>query len=155
MSNSPIKLAVLGVLALALLIVTGCGGDSESQTTESLTKTQYVKQADAICQRQNEKKDAELNKAYEELQKKKTSGGRAAEEKIIEVALPPIADMTEEVAELGVPTEQSEEAKKFVAEMEAAISKVQDDPSLALDGEPFEGAKARAARLGFKQCNNF
>jgi hypothetical protein len=155
MSKSQIKFAVLGILALAALVVTGCGGDSESQTTESLTKAQYVKQADAICKRQNEKKDAALNKAYEELQKEKTGAGRAGEEKIIEIALPPIAEMTEEVAELGVPTEQSEEAEKFVGEMEAAISEVQDDPSLALDEEPFEGAKARAARLGFKQCNNF
>lgn len=155
MSNNVFKFIVVGILSLAALLAGGCGADSESQTTESLTKAQYVKQADAICQRQNAKKDAALNKAYEELQKEKTGAGRAAEEKIIEIALPPIAAMTEEVADLGTPTEQAEDAEKFVAEMEAAISEVEDDPALALDEEPFEGAKARATRLGFKQCNSF
>lgn len=146
---------ILSALAILVAVsVSGCGGGGDDETTSALTKAEYIKQADAICKAQNKKKDAELRKAYQELEKNPQSG-KAAEEGIIEVALPPIAQMTEEVADLGIPSEQGGEAKKFIEEMEAAVSEVEGDPKKALEGEPFGGAKKRATRFGFKQCNNF
>ena len=146
------KLISFGALLLIACLAIGCGDDEE----KSVTKAEYISQADAICKQQNEKKDAELSEAFEELQKRKTAAGRADEEKIIgDVALPPIAEMTEEVADLPLPAEQGDEAKKFVEEMETAVSEVEEDPAQALNGEPFGKAKARATRFGFKDCNNF
>lgn len=141
------------LLVFALALLAGCGGDDEES---SLTKAQFVQQGDAICKKQNKKKDADLTKAFREFEKKgKSSGGNAEEELIADVALPPIAEMTEELADLGLPQEQEELAGKFISEMEKAVAEVEEDPSRALEGEPFEGAKENATKLGFSACSQF
>ena len=139
-------------LVLVACFLGGCGGEDE----EALTKAEYVKQGEAICERHNKKKDAALLKAFEDLSKSgKTAGPKAEEEVIADVALPPVAQMTEELADLGLPEEQEAEAEKFISEMEAAVSEVEEDPSRALTAEPFGQAKASAKRLGFTACRNF
>jgi hypothetical protein len=135
-------------LVLAALLA-GCGGEDE----EALTKAQFVKQGDAICARQSKQKDAELIKGYESLEK---NAGRQAEAQLIaDIALPPIAEMTEELADLGLPEGQQDEAEQFISEMETAISEVEEDPTRALTTEPFDKAKASAKRLGFTACQSF
>jgi hypothetical protein len=142
------------VLASALALVTGCGGGDDE---ESLTKAQFIKQADAICEKQNKKKNEDLVKAYAKLEKEgKTAGKKGEAELIGDVALPPIAQMTEELADLGLPEEQEDQAEQFITEMEQAVAEVEEDPSLALSAEePFEKPKERATKFGFSDCKEF
>jgi hypothetical protein len=140
-------------LSLFVGLVAGCGGGDDE---ESLTKAQFIRQGEAICERQNKKKDDDLVKAFTKLEKEGKTGRKVEEQIISDVALPPVAQMTEELAALGLPAEQEDQARQFIAEMERGVSELEKEPSLALSAEePFEKVKERAGRFGFSACREF
>jgi hypothetical protein len=53
-------LAICGVLAIAL-VTAGCGG-GDDETTATLTKAQFIKQADGICSAAEDELDSKFEK---------------------------------------------------------------------------------------------
>lgn len=140
-----------GVLAV-LAVGAGCGGDDDSS---SLTKAEFVKQADAICKKQEEKKNNELTAAYEKLGKEKKEGKKEQEAVITDVALPPISQMTEELADLGAPEGEEEKVEEMVGAFEEEVQKIEDDPAGTLTGKvgTFDEANKLAKDFGLKDCS--
>ena len=141
-----------GVLAV-LAVGVGCGGDDDSGS--SLTKAEFTKQADAICKKQEEKKNNALTTAYEKLGKEGKEGKKAQEEVIADVALPPISQMTEELADLGAPEGEEEKAEEMVAAFEEEVQKIEDDLPGTLSGKVgnFDKANKLAKEMGLKDCS--
>lgn len=140
---------LLGVFAIAL-VGAGCGGGDDS-TSSGLSKAQFVKQGDAICAKAETKKNSDLETAFKEGSKGGKPLSKSFERQlVIEVALPPIVTMTEELAALGAPDGDGE---AIVSAFEDGISAIEDDPGSVLDGSnPFEEADQLAGQYGFKAC---
>ena len=143
-----VYICLMAVLSLAA-IVAGCGG-GESTASEPLTKAEFIKAADAICEKADEAQEAELA-AYVK-KNPKAEANKAEQTKLVAIAgLPPVRTEIEELAELGVP----EEAEALLGEMEKALEESESDPSSVLDStdNPFTAVEKEAAKFGFKACN--
>lgn len=149
-------IAILATAVAVVALMGGCGGGSDSgSSTASLSKAQYIKQGDAICAKAEKKKNTDLEAAFEEGSKGNKPLSKAAEQELVTtVALPPIATMTEELAALGEPDTEGEEAAAVVAAFEDGVQTIEDDPAAVLKGsDPFAEADKLAAQLGFKACD--
>jgi hypothetical protein len=141
-----------GVFVFAALVV-GCGSGSGSDS--SLTKVEYVKQADAICLRQNNVKGQGIQDAYTNPKKAgiQSKGNKAQEELLTKVALPPIATMAEELGELDPPSADKGKAEAMVAALEEENKKLAANPASILSGGgEFLEANKFARELGLKDC---
>ncbi len=139
-------------IALLILggVATGCGGGGRDT---SLTAAEFKKQADAICARAEKAKDESVNAAVQGRGKK---SGKAFEEELVgTAALPPIADMTEELRDLGGPSGEEKNAEAMVAAFEEETQKLEADPASALNGAggQFEKANEAAEELGLEACS--
>jgi hypothetical protein len=144
----PLFLVFLLVLAFA-----GCGGggDDEEQPA-SLTKAEYVKQADEICAA-TEKQQRKLLTQFQKENKGAGSGPRVMEEMIKTAALPPLEDQAKELAELPPPDKEAAKAEAYVAASEKALEDVSKDPATLLASPgAYTKAEELALEFGFKTC---
>lgn len=136
-------------LAVALAATAGCGGGSDSPT-----KAEFVKQADAICAKTDKMQKAGLA-AYQQQNPGSASGEAGQSRAIVEVGLPPIRREAEELAALEAPSGDEEKIDAIVMEIERAIEKSEANPGLLLGtGNPFGQATKLATEYGFKACKN-
>ncbi len=145
------KLAVLVLSALALVIA-GCGSDDDT-----LTKAEFIKQADVIC------KKADDREAGEFVALAKSNPGefeppnvKKGQEKAIRVILiPSIQKQVKDVEALGIPEGDEEELERFFDEVESGLEKVKEDP-LSIDSSreksPLYGSFKLGQAYGFKLC---
>jgi hypothetical protein len=158
--------AILGAL-LAALLAFGCGGGSDSGgSSESAasgagsevsdggdpgfpSRTAFVKQGNTICMQSEEERGKESKSIAGEL------SGSSEEELasfVSDVFAPSLETMTSELSDLGAPKEDAEQAEKMVAELESSLAKLESEPQLALEGDPFAAANKIAAELGLADC---
>lgn len=136
--------SVLALVSVASLIGVGCGGGSGS-----LSKAEFIKQADVICEKADE---AQLD-AIPKVDVSGNPNSRANEERVVmEGALPPVRKEAEEIAELSAPAGDEQEIAAIVKGIEDAVVKVEEDPINNLEGA-FVAVNKRAARYGFKACS--
>jgi len=139
------------------LVLTACGGDSDSSTTvASISKAEYVKQADQICAKTEKRQLALLNTLQEEQAKDgKANGGKGSEvEMVIAAGLPPVRKQLEELTALPSPEGGASQINSYLKALEDGVTAVEDNPSslLGLDTNPFAAAEAQAIKAGFKVC---
>ena len=143
------------VLAFVVAALIGCGGDSS--TSNTLTKAEFIKQADAMCRQAENQKNKDVEAAFDNPKKSGISqeGAKGDDELVNEVALPPLRKMTEELSELGAPEGQEETVEAMIAAMEAEIEKIGANPEKAIRGEVglFEEADRLAKKLGLETCS--
>lgn len=145
-------IAVLVCALLGTSAIAGCGGSDD----ESLTKAEFVRQADAICKKADAKRDTEVKAAIEKQQESKRSMTNAeGEDLIVDVALPPLDEMTAELADLGEPEPEGEKATAMVSAFEDGLEVIEDDTAKVLQGsvDPFKSAKKLAVDYGVKACS--
>lgn len=144
---------LVGVVCLAAVIV-GCGSSSSGSSGDELTKAEYVEQANAICRRAAAKRDADVQEVYKTQQQ---SGEKVdasfGEDLVLKVALPPLSQMTDDLAALGDPDPGSDEAAEVVEAYEAGITRIEEEPAKILKGtDAFAGARKKAEAFGLKDC---
>jgi hypothetical protein len=142
-----------GVVAIAV-IAAGCGSSS-SDSTSSLTKAEFIKQGDAICEKGNKNDEAEFEAFAKEnniSQSKEPS--KAQEEELVKtVILPSISTQAEELGELGAPSGEEDQVNAIVEGVEEAVEKAEEDPSTVLKGNgPFEEVDTLTKEYGLKVC---
>jgi hypothetical protein len=142
-------------IALALSVhLAGCGDGNEESAPE-LTKAQFIKRADAICEQTEKRQEAGLQ-AYAKRQGHTTSlSEEAVQEKVVlEVGLPPVERQLEELRQLSVPSDGEETVGAILAALEKAIIKAKADPHSMLEpsANPFNGSEALARSYGLKTC---
>ena len=137
--------------AAVLAFAAGCGGSDDDDT---LTKAEFSKQGDAICKRANSDQQKALTAAYAKLSKEGAKGKKVEEDLISNTALPPIAEMTEELGDLGAPEGEEEKAGEMVKAFEDEVQKIEDDPRGALKGTvgSFDEANKLAEGFGMEAC---
>jgi hypothetical protein len=153
------RLLVLLAGALALgLLVAGCGSsdDSSEENTSSLTKAEFIKQADAICEKADDEIEGEVEAFAEEngIPTDKEPSDEVKEELVVEVIVPSIEEQAEGIAALGAPSGEEDQIDQIVEGIETAASETAEDPSSVISGSEgaFKGVNEEAKEYGFKVC---
>jgi hypothetical protein len=144
MTKKGIYGAVLMGMATVLVAV-GCGGSGEAET---LTRFDFVKQANAICSSAQSEREEALEQA--------TEGNAKPEKKalVTEVILPTIQQMAEELEDLGRPKDDEKEVQAIVSAFEGGVQKVEANAGadLAADVAAFSHADELAQEYGLTEC---
>ena len=137
------------IAAVMSLMAAGCG-DSEGETTAALTKSQFVKKAEAICEsgkREREKTLGALSAKYP------PDASEAEKEEAIRLLIQPYEKMANRLGELGAPAGEEEDVQTMVAEMKSAVAQVNANPQTALVSDvPFREANRSAEEFGLENC---
>jgi hypothetical protein len=145
---------LVGVLLLAIGAI-GCGSGGGDTT---ITNAEFAKQADAICAKAWKKREAAVEAAFKANEKTGKVSKAQEEEQLVEVitdaALPPLAQMTEELNDLGVPASNAAQAEEMVDAFEAAVTEVEEDPEQFTEGKanPLKTATKLASNQKLKAC---
>jgi hypothetical protein len=152
-------LAVSAIVLAACVLGSGCGGDSDSTTTASgpskpLTKAEFVRQGDAICKKGISEKNRAIEESLDKLSAKQRADQATLERLLVEVALPPVQEMAEELDDLGAPKGEKKKVAIVVDALKTALEDAEADPATALnESEEIFGRSDRlAGRYGLKAC---
>lgn len=127
--------SILAMAALvALVAVSGCGGGGDST---SVTKAQYVKQVNALCKKEEEKRFGELmakGQKLEEEAKGKPISTKTKEEALLSL-LPSYEKTVEQLRSLDAPAGDEEKVEAIYDAMDEAGEKMRENPGTALVSE--------------------
>lgn len=156
--------AAVAVAGAAVIAITGCGGSgkdgggsaSASVTIGPLSKAEFIKQGDAIC---DKAKVDLLEEAKSFLEENGVDGSHPpskaqGEEVITNVLLPRFRAQLQEIAALGAPKGEVDEVQAILDTAEAEADEVEADPRIESGADPFHETNAKAKDFGFKSCDN-
>ena len=141
---------LIGVLALAG-VAAGCGGDD----SDSLTKAEFVKQGDAMCEEVNNDARAELGAFIAKARGSKGGVTPSQEEELVTTVIVPLfQQQLDGLNELGTP-EGDAEAEEIIKGMEEVLAEAEANPvGLASSGDPYGKSEQLALDYGFKSCGH-
>jgi hypothetical protein len=147
-------LAALAALVALGALVAGCGGgDETANETVTLTKAEFIEQGDAICEEGNAESEKEAEEFAEDndfdIEK---ASEEQLEEAISEVLVSNLSRQVEELDALGAPEGDEDEVEEIIVSLEGAVSKIEDDPSVAFQGNVLKEPGELAQDYGFKVC---
>jgi ABC-type glycerol-3-phosphate transport system substrate-binding protein len=150
---SKLLTAAAAAFVLAALVA-GCGGgDETTDETVTLTKTEFIKQGDAICKKGNDESEKEAKEFAEEngfdLEK---ASNEQLEEAVSEVLVSNLNGQVEELDALGAPEGDEDQVEEIVVSLEGAVEEIEDDPGVVFDGKVLEEPGELAQDYGFKVC---
>ena len=145
------KKLLAAVTACSALALTGCGGSDDAKAkadTGSLSKSEYVKKAEAICTAAEKRLDAvgetfkdPANPTMEELTK-------ALEEH----AVPEFEKVAKDLRELEAPKADAKEVDAFLDALDAAVEKIKAEPMALVDDATLADANKKAEAYGLAAC---
>lgn len=146
---------ILAGLATLALLLTSCGDSEDSVTTSAgLTKAQFIKQGDAIC----EDADEQLVIDYEAFLKAHGIKGKGVLNKpqnleyLEEIYVPNIEDRLEDLQQLSPPEGDEAQVEEIFVATEDAIAMASKDAQIVVDDNPFEEPKTLTQDYGFQSC---
>ena len=150
-------IALIGAVVAFAALAAGCGSSSSTtDSTASLSKAEFAKQGNAICEAGNK----EINAGFEEFAKehefsKKNQPTQAElEEGAEEIVVPSVRGQIDQIRELGAPEGEEEKVEAFLENAEAQLEKGEEDASLLADenNELFASVNKEAKALGLTSC---
>ena len=144
------------VLAFAALAV-GCGGGDDSSDASSasapLTKAEFIKQADAICDEASQQSQTEAEEfAKENDFELEEANKKQLEEAVSAVLIPNLNQQAEDIAALDAPAGDEERIEELTASLEDAAAEVEDDPGVVFSGDALAEPGKLAEDYGLKVC---
>jgi hypothetical protein len=146
-----------GVMAIAI-VAAGCGssGDDSTDTVVVLTKTEFIKQGDAICKKGSESLSQEAEDFADENNIDTSKPTKKQQEEVIETVVgPALQTQADELGELGAPDGEEDKTAAIVDALEAGAEELEDNPGALLESNgksPLDKAKELATEFGFKEC---
>jgi hypothetical protein len=153
--NKGLIAAFVGVIAIAA-IVAGCGSSSDDETT-SLTKAQFVAQADAVCKKGNAEIEFEFEAFAEKNDiKENEEPSQAQQAELSETILVPnVTNQAEEIRALEAPSGDEDEISAMLDSLDEGVEEVEADPQAPFESNqpnPFGPANKLAKEYGLKVC---
>jgi len=146
--------AILVLMGVFASMATGCGGGGDSSEA-SITKKEFVVQANAIC-RKAEQARREAVSAYAQEQGKELQefSKPELETMIIDAALPPMSAMADELDALPDPEGEDASAEAIVTDFEKAVEKTEEQPLSVLSTStgPFAKPLKASKSFGLSDC---
>jgi uncharacterized membrane protein len=140
--NRHAAIAVVLAAALAAVLLAGCG----SSSSEPLTKAEFVKQGNEICEGAAKQRQEDLKAATDE------SGEQEGLSDYVDIALESVKEMTSELSDLEPPAAQKKEAEKLVKDLESEVEALEASPEEPVTATSFKDANATAERNGLSAC---
>jgi hypothetical protein len=151
---------MLGCVVAAGLIAAGCGSDDNgnddsssstsgtgTDTTASLSKAQWIEQADAICK--------ESNDTIEAGSPGNDATSQEVDAYVTDTIVPAVQSQLDDIRALGTPTEEGDQADAIIQEAQTALDQLKSDPTALSKGQdPFADANADAQAFGLKECGS-
>lgn len=149
-----------GVLAVALILV-GCGGGGSDATsgggdsTASLSKAEFIKEADAICSKGGEQAQSEFA-AFGK--KNKIPEGKEPttaqwEEIGTQILVPALRQQVDEIRQLELPAGDEAQIEAFLEGVDGAVEEVEEKPEIAKEpSKTLTDAHQTINGYGFKVC---
>ena len=143
-------------LCLVAMAIAGCGGSDDSETSggeqEALSKAEWVKQADAICTKANDRQEALLQKAAQDVTGSPSKSDQA--DFVVNAGVPPLREAAASLEELGAPAGEEEKAEAFIDALEKALDEIEAEPVEFSEAkiEPFTPVERQAEKLGLEIC---
>lgn len=157
------SLFIAALFSLALLFA-GCGGDDDGSAadgnevtveTGSLTKAQFIKEADAICQKSEESMEklvGDYVKAVTENPSQASPSAQAAT-LVNTVMAPAYEKLIDRLGALGAPSDDEEEITAFLTSLQESLDKGREQPlKFVRSREPFVEGVELSKVYGFNVC---
>ncbi len=151
--------ALVALAVLGATLIAGCGdGDETADETVTLTKAEFIRQADAICRNTRE---AIIEGSVPEIEKVAgTPEMRQVELKLISSLLVPTVEKeVEDIRALGAPAGDEAKIEKILKLTEEAIAEAKTEPLTYTQGagykqgaEHFGEAYKLSLKYGMKEC---
>lgn len=149
----------LAGIALVVALIAGCGGgDSEEATASApLTKKEFQKRANALCDSFLAKRDARIVQAYnthiaEFKRLPKAGQERLVGEVALEVDLPIYRKLVHKLGELTPPAKDAKTVNQMLSNYEALLDRLFEHPEELKEAEPL-APNAEAVSYGLVSCN--
>lgn len=146
-------------MLVAAAVLVGCGSDSSSDasaadaSSEPLTKAQFVKEANTICEKGvREKEDAVTALLKEHAQDNTPPTKDETAEMVEEVILPSYRKVVEQLGELSPPEEAGGKAETVIEGYETALQKLEAEPAEGVENNPFAAPDEKAGAYGLESC---
>jgi hypothetical protein len=142
-------LTCLALLVAGMTMAVGCGGGGD----DSPTKAEFVKQADAICQKGDDKRTSGLQSKEQYISNAPTRKAMRFRQKVLyrTVVVPSMQQEAEELAALTPPSGEEEEVEAVLGAFDRAIAGAEKGPGEP-DQQAFEDFNEAAEGFGLKTC---
>jgi hypothetical protein len=146
-----------GIVAVAAAIA-GCGSsdDSSTHSTTALTKAEFIKQGDAICEKGGTQIEEEAESFADENDVDTENPTDEQQEEVIEeVVAPSLRTQADELTALGAPKGEEEQVSAVIDALEEGAGELETDPGALLTSKgagPLDKANELANEFGFKAC---
>jgi hypothetical protein len=151
--ESEVRICTCLVGAMFVIAMVGCGGGSD--TTETLTKAQFIKQGDTICRSGQARKEKALHAWRREEAEKgdhfEQWSAKELGEVYLTVLLPPIKRVSKELTKLAEATPGAK-GEEFAEALASAVGAIEEEPVQILRGTPYGKTDELAQEYGFKAC---
>ena len=140
---------LLGLAAVAALVVAGCGGGGDDSTsTSSLAKPAWIAKADAICQQGNQEIEQAANEQFGKQSQQPTD--EQIQQFTTETAVPSVQRQIDQIRDLGAPSGDEDQVNEILDTVQADIYKTKSAKTLPDD--PFADGNALATQYGLTVC---
>jgi hypothetical protein len=151
------KLTLIAACALATGLIAACGGDDDDgddgATADSLTKAQYIEEADKICAEGNQEIEQAATEAFPD---DTAPSAEDVESFASDTVEPTLRSELEQLQDLPAPDGDEQTLTALYGSLESALDKLADDPSLindqAASTEAFAEANRLAKQYGMTEC---
>lgn len=142
---------ILAVAALALAAITAGCGESESEGSDTVSKAEYVKRADAICLKLNKDTSAKYGALNQRGRPLTAAEQREATKSVY---LANLQKRLDELQQLPMPEGQEEKVSALYAALQEGIRNATAQKAIAFTNTYGFFAKANklAKELGFEYC---
>jgi hypothetical protein len=143
---------------LLVAFLSGCGSSGESAaSTVPLTKQEFLKQGNVICDKRLEERDARVIQAYKQNIGEYNQLPKAGQEKLtakvaLEVDLPIYKKLVRQLGELEPPAKDAKTVEQMIGNYEALLDELFESPQKLHESEPF-APNAEAVAYGLVACN--
>lgn len=146
-------LAALALFLLLPVLWAGCGDDG-GDSTEALTKAQFISQAQAFCQEQAKKTEKEVEDFSTEknLRYRKSPPPEVFEEAAEEIFVPSIERQLDGLQALGTPAGEEQALEKIYAAAEKGLEEGEANPAALISGQALGKVRSLASQYGLDQC---
>jgi uncharacterized Zn finger protein len=173
------RLMLSALLILSITLIAGGCGDGASDSsgagtaggdetngsdeTASLTKSEFIKQADSICKKGSEEVRAEFATYLKENKIKEIGKGGESKaeadariEEVIEAAIPTLRQQLDGIRALAAPAAIEAQVDAYLAAAEEGIETGEKDPVelFTATGKVLAKSDKLAKEIGFKVCGN-
>jgi hypothetical protein len=150
------RFAVVSVGVLAMLLgLAGCGGGNGDQsTTASISKATFIKDANAVCVKGEEKMHSDFVVFSNEKNDNPNPSKAEYEEFIDRVVAPDSTRLIGEIRALGVPAGDEGRVEGMLAAVEEGLQKAKENPEFVATrtNEIFANATKIATAYGLPAC---